>query len=172
MQIIVAAAYWLLPYNDGLMCIAGSFCVLKSPAHLTIHMSLARTPSHGCRGEIFIYYLPIGPPSTLLASPVLGGSINPLLAVGEILSIPEWVESAVGPLTGLGLEPEATWFLTTGSNCDPLDVIVVGTLMLLPLSWISVTSDALVAARLLAGLIFGPWMEPTEKSSWNGNATF
>ena len=36
---MIAAADWLPAHDDDTLHVAGSFCVLKSPAHLTIHLT-------------------------------------------------------------------------------------------------------------------------------------
>ncbi len=145
---------------------AGSSCALKLPAHLTIHLAPARPSSHGCKGGIHDDYLPLGLPTALPARPLLAGSSNPLLAASG------WVETEVGPLTGLELEanrlPTATLVRTL------LPVFAVSTLTLSLLSWISMTSAAIWAAAAPRVEVFWlvPWIVPTEKSSWKRNATF
>jgi hypothetical protein len=44
MQLIIDVAYWLVVYNDDMQHIAGFFCILKFPAHLTIRLMLNETP--------------------------------------------------------------------------------------------------------------------------------
>ncbi len=94
------------------------------------------------------------------ASPLLAGSSDPQLVV------PGWVELAVGPLTRL--EPELTRLPTMTSDCTPLIVFVIRTLMSSLLSLISTTFFVLG----VVAFAFPSWMLPTKKSSWNGNATF
>ncbi len=88
---------------------------------------------------------------------------------------------AVRLLTGFQLEPVATRFPTLGSvrfpssggNVPaPAKVFKVRTLMSSWSSGILIVSDAAGAVGLIAGVTLAPWMVLTEKSSWNGNATY
>ncbi len=70
--------------------------------------------------EIGDDYLPSSPPAPPPAEPATGGSVGPPWVV------PDWVEPAAGPTTGL--EPEAIRLPTLTSFCASLVVFVVGTL--------------------------------------------
>ena len=110
--------------------------------------------------------MPLGSPTALPAGPSLAGSSDPLLAASG------WVETEVGPLTGL--EPEANQLPTATSVRTLLLVFAVSTLTLSSLSWISTNSAAVWAAVAPGVEVFwlALWIVPMEKLSWKGNATF
>ncbi len=47
MQLIVDVTYWPNLCNNDMQHVAGFFCILKSPAHLTIHSISPPTDSYG-----------------------------------------------------------------------------------------------------------------------------
>jgi hypothetical protein len=142
---------------------------------------LMRPTSRGIIGAVVADYLLFGPPLTLPAVPVLVGPSDPVLAVGDSPSALAGVMLAVGLLTGFQSEPMATWFPTIGLFRFPslegrfpalAKVFEVRMLMSLLSSGILIVSDAAGAVQMLAGATLASWMVPTDKLSWNGNATF